>query len=74
MYSNLQAVILENVLNVLADIYQSICNSHTIYFRCYLNWSYTEPKDYSNCVDGRVVESFGVPYDFDSMMHYSIYS
>ena len=30
MYSNPRAVILENAPNVLAEIYQSICNSHNI--------------------------------------------
>ena len=30
MYSNPRAVILENAPNVLAEIYQSICNCHTV--------------------------------------------
>jgi hypothetical protein len=44
-----------------------------IHFRCN-NTGLTVPTNFSNCVDGRKVDNFETPYDFDSVMHYGAYA
>jgi hypothetical protein len=44
-----------------------------INFRC-KNAGLTVPTDFSNCVDGRKVDNFETPYDFNSVMHYGAYA
>ena len=34
----------------------------------------TAPTNFANCVDGTKVEVYGTPYDFNSIMHYSLYA
>ena len=31
-----------------------------------------EQEDYDDCVDGNVVTNLSLPYDFESLMHYSL--
>jgi hypothetical protein len=43
------------------------------YFRCDAT-GLTKPTSFANCVDGRKVANYGTPYDFNSVLHYGVYS
>jgi hypothetical protein len=42
-------------------------------FRCNSE-GLTSPTSFSNCVEGTKVADYGTPYDFNSIMHYSLYA
>jgi hypothetical protein len=42
-------------------------------FRCN-NEGLVEPTSFANCVEGTLVENYDTPYDFNSVMHYELYS
>ena len=58
MYSNPRAVILENAPNVLAEIYQSICNFHTFVFILSLPSDEPVPKQLKQVsIVGRIAQN-----------------